>query len=75
MTDPGCGRYLQVLLAGVDDQVDAVRAAPYCGEDQCQPIFGADVARFVVTYVGGKEEEFSCWVAPLDPPRCEPADP
>ena len=75
MTDPGCGRYLQILLAGIEEEVESVRAVPWCGEDACQQLFGADTARFVVTYEAGNDEAFFCWTGAGDQPHCEPAEP
>jgi hypothetical protein len=75
LTDPGCGRYLQIILSGIDDEVDAIRAVPWCGEDECQQLFGADTARFVVTYEAGNDQAFSCWTTAGDLPRCQLADP
>jgi hypothetical protein len=77
LTDRGCGAFLQVLLSERQKEVLSVRAVLYCGAEECQVLFGpSDIARFVVTYRDGEEEQFTCSSDHgLATPRCEPAGP
>jgi hypothetical protein len=68
VTSSGCWPFLEALHRHIDGngrEVQSIVGLPWCGEDACQPIFGASVTRLRVTYGNGGAEEYVCSEAPL----------
>jgi hypothetical protein len=78
VTSAGCRPFVDALYAEIGSrgsEVAAIGGRPWCGEDTCQVLFGAEVLRLRVTYYDGTTAEFSCWQSALQEPICDPAAP
>lgn len=76
VTSAGCRPFLDALyeeMGGQGSEVASVRGRPWCGEDTCEILFGAEALRLRVSFYDGTFEEFSCWRSVLGRPSCEPA--
>ncbi len=76
VTSSQCRPFLDALYGSLGDrgeEVASVRGRPWCGEDACQPLFGASALRLRVTYYDNTTEEYLCMAGPWDDPVCEPA--
>ena len=77
VTSAACQPDLSALydqLGEEGDDVASIRARPWCGLDECQLLFGADVIRLRVEFIGGRSAEYSCSRPFLEKPDCQVAD-
>jgi hypothetical protein len=78
VTSSQCRPFLNALYLSLGERggdVASVRGRPWCGEDACQPVFGASLLRLRVTYHDGTTDEYLCSAGALDDPVCELAAP
>lgn len=64
---------LYLVLGERGSEVASVRGRPWCGEDACQALFGAEALRLRVTYYDDSVAEYLCTAGALADPVCQPA--